>query len=465
MADPSTSPAIAQALTRIFAEDFPVERLAWRRPHRPLTTKKAASSDRLSKKQKTGPKDPTLLLQNKELIRNVTEFLDPFEIQAWACCCKATRSVCNPAFQLDRLFALFSILKEDADRLDSHIQETTENNEPNNPNSVNWMDVLDVFMEALMTLQETYGPFHPHPLHASLVGEIIMDQITMPPNGHFQPNEQFLSVIRGRIPLCHVWSGRLGGLAFSQHLVLGDHDDYFIFTEEYWTGENAFPFLREHSPEDIEAEVPPGPARILLQEKRIPFINLFTREQEEHTEQMGWFFPSRDDDKTDQQDSSVNHLNLNEGVKAEIFCMNYQDLPEQEGDLKEFHEWYQTCIEKYADCTSMAQAWCQRAPVSPQRRPWDQWTQLVRAAWLNAHNIAPFEDTPRGRQLWEQVMELALKADGLSKPTTGSETREIIRPLDINTFQVAGVDEARAKECLAVYLWKDHKLAKASDYV
>ena len=125
---------------------------------------------------------------------------------------------------------------------------------------------------------------------------------------------------------------------------------------------------------------------------------------------------------------------------------------------------------QYAKCSSLAQAWCQHAPLYAYSGPWDDWTQLLRAAWLRAHRIAPFDDSEHGERMWGQVRQ-SMVEENMKIPDAidSSEINIAGPPISTRVLDTVSRDKevARnlAKQCAMVYLYENHELAEASDYV
>lgn len=82
--------------------------------------------------------------------------------------------------------------------------------------------------------------------------------------------------------------------------------------------------------------------------------------------------------------------------------MNYDESVVLSDD-EEAMEWYSDFEPGYGSCKSIQQAFCQYVPL--RHGAWGDWTQLLRAGWLRAHRLAPFEDTDEGKQRWESVVQ------------------------------------------------------------
>jgi len=179
------------------------------------------------------------LLQQPLVMDLVSEFLDPFDLQNWAGCCRATYRPCRRLL-LDQLFSTFRILKRYTDRI------------PNNNNIHQWKLVIQILMEALQRLYDTYGPYHVHPLHAAIVGEVI-----------------FLRFFPDRTR--HTFHS-------PDHFVAGNrHDSNYYYNYEFM--DDYLEYITAH-PECVS----PGAAQTLAKEGRWPFIHIFCQFEEETDE-------------------------------------------------------------------------------------------------------------------------------------------------------------------------------------
>lgn len=425
----SSSIAVSETLSRIFA-DMPSERLYRRRSPRSLPLGAASADSAPSERETKRVKRESPPQLHTELMRHVAEFLDPLEVQSWSCCSKATRDACTMKIKLDSIFSYFRILKKYADA----VHEA----------QYDWNVVMNLMLESLKVLRSVYGPYEVHPLHAAVVGELTF--IVLARTRRARDDHVTLEI---------VWNGSDPSDCF----VMGDHGDYFMIHDE--EDEEGTKNLRDFVTKNAD-KFPAGPARVLAKEGRMPFVNMFSHEEEEHSEQIGLWFPNEA------------KKNDNDEIPVQVFCLNYQELPNPDDDETDFVEWYQQLgssdqgYQSGADWKSIGQAFCQY-----NRSTWNDWTQLLRAGWLKAHQIAPFDATDHGKMLWDSVIESV--GPELNKTTCGNEHEsEIVEVLDFHLFDDEGDtwDDEEEKEEKARdikyfaknFLRQNHGLAKASDY-
>ena len=419
MSSPLPLVTVSQVLSGIFSE-MRNERFTHRRFPRPTATFTATTTN-TNKPTKRMKGEPPVILPMPEVIRCISEFLNPFELQSWSCCCKATREACTAAVQLDALFSQFRILKRHAD----HLQTAHED--------CDWKVVIYLLLQALQKLHSVYGPYNVHPLHMAVVGEILM--VHLAKREHSPDGDTLLE---------DVWNADdiIDG-CLSSPFVLGGDDDYFYDLDD-------MELFREFVADNVE-EFPSGPARILAREGRMPFINVFTREDESHSDQMGFFFPNYNDSSAKSDD------NLDDtAIPQQIFCMNLQEMPD---DVETY-----TGLDKYNDCHSIGEAFCQYFPLPDGC--WDDWTQLLRAGWMKAHRLAPFDQTSHGNMLWERVIESVGHGELKLEKSVDRDDEDNMGPqvlnIDEHQYQEA---EDRAKEYALIYLRLNHVVARGSDYI
>jgi len=351
-------------------------------------------------------------LLHTEIVRLVSEFLDPFELQRWSCCCKTTNEVCTLAMKLDQVFSSFRILRRHADRIHRLAR-------------YDWKRVLNVMLEALKVLQGVYGPYKVHPLHAAIVGEVLLISL-----------EKYNCPTGSEISLRSLWRSVL-----AHHFVLGDYGDYFKGHDGY----DVFRRVAKGSPERFA-----GPARILLEVGTMPFVHIFTSEAEEHTAQMGVSF------------TNVNSDANNDEVPVHVYCLGFQSLPVDDNDIDEQMEWYGeeglvAANYRYNGDNTLGHAFCQHIPLFAGTGMLDEWTQLLRAGWLHAHKLTPFDGTDLGRMRWEAVIQSV----GSDLKAGTSDKKDEFDEMEVLNFW----DEGDKKDFAIFYVQQSHDMAKGSDYV
>ena len=430
---PDSLPAVAETLTRIFSE-LPTDVLS--RHSTPREGGNSPGGVRDSKRRKSGPAIE-VLFAHKEVLGVVNPFLDPLSLLAWSSCCKASRAACSLDVKLDSVFQWFHVDRRYTDRL--------------HKTSCDWKVVYKLLLQAATALTNVYGPFNVHPLHAAAAGEIILSILadsaerrpyrsrpTFIGPGHKNPN-------LGQFYLATVVIGQYGEYLWHED---GEDDGLEEYIQLYVKTGEAAPRL------------PAGPAREMIQHHKFPIISVFKKEREETTDEFGLNWPIQR-----ETEEGVFPATYTTTGEMKVYSLNYQDLePETEG-LDEFVDWLSNWP-PYQNCTTLAHAFCQYVPLTQVRvtQPLDSWTQLVRAGWLRAHGMAPFDDSEAGKKKWNDVVQSLpediqslLKRDLTSEEVAGF-AHEVIN--DAYNEQV----RERVKKSVLIYLRLDHSRPKGSDY-
>ena len=270
---------------------------------------------------------------------------------------------------------------------------------------VTWDKVTTELLGSLSELYRCYGPLQVHPLHASLAGEATMARLL-------------------RLPV-----------VFEDYMVVGKRNEYF---EEYphFSGDDYSVLTKNEDGEIVQFPTEAGMA--LVQEERHPFINVFERDDESHTDQTGLYFPKANcfQSTVTQRTAIVVIVKMTMTTAQVVAHRTAKQMKITPIDQKlaqklislqdayhhhslgrsEYIEWYHA-LKKYDKCTSLAQAWCQLSPLGIWDDPWDDWTQLLRAAWLQAHKIAPFDEMEHGQRLWDHVRQ-SIVEENIKVPNT-----------------------------------------------
>ena len=424
-----------------------------------------------------------LFHHHPQLLSVVADYLDLMELQALSTCCRVARKVCSARRKLDLIFGNFRILKRQADAVHQqchdchhalehqHHFENVKVSASSSSSSFWETTVLCVMLQAQKELNAAYGPYQPHPLHTAIVGELLFLALADACHGATKgrrmgrrrhdvmtSEQQIDNQVHTTLTLSDVWgcpcsstvSYQRGRRArrCKQNFVLGSYGEYFVAKEQERQG---------YLPHDSESFH--GSARAMVRQGSLPLVRVFARQlpEEELTEHVCLSFPTAIAERKGG-DNKKNFTTYN------VYYDNYKDDLLYDENIQETLEWYKSLGGGTSIATCLAQVFCQRAILYNDQQ-WDAWTQLLRATWLRAHGLSPFDKDDH----WHRV----LSAANISEQTI-STARDLTHPVGVLWFECCDLhhdnnereeEEDDPRALAMAYLQESHTLAKASDYI